>query len=397
MLLHRVPHRTTGGPTVTTTPETLLDVSDLDDEFGRPAPVQPRDGRDRPLIVPPGGGQPVAYQRASTFANVLTDQSGLTTWKVRHAVRGVASNPALVARAVAAQYGEKDLDEVIEAGLLLDGASDAAGFGTAFHRLTEPDARDRADEAPESIRADVRSYWQALDAAGLRIVATEEFVVHDGYRVAGTFDHIIELPDGLGRVVADKKTGSYKPREHAVQLAVYAGGVRYDHEGEFDAVGLLHGEKDLGQAIGKVRRSPLNVRQDLALLIHTPHGKGETILRWIRLDRGREAIERALWLREWRSASDVDLAFEDGLAVLATLPDEAPAAPEPPAPETPPVGEHEPTGAGTLTHDELLDAVANAPTTDAIAALYAANRDAWNAEVRELARARRALVEAAVV
>jgi hypothetical protein len=428
--------------------DVLLDVSDLDEEFARPAPIQPRDGRDRPLIVPRGGGEPVAYQRASTFANVLTDQSGLTTWKIRHAVRGVARNAALTAKAAAHAYGERELDVTIEEGLLLDGATDAANWGTAFHRLTEPDGRSTpVEEIPDEIRADVASYWEAIDAAGLVPVATELFVVNDEYRVAGTFDHVFALPGGAGFVVGDKKTGKLKPREHAVQLAVYAGGELYKDGGD-PLAGI--GAVDWATSIDDHRRARLNVRQDLALVAHTPHGKGRTDLVWVRLDRGREAIERALWLREWRADNTVALAWEIGLAMLAQAPDvtpgldlggplppgrssivnttgapvlvepfgegggfarsaatirheiEAERTAERPAPQAPrpagvpPVGEHE-TARGPGSREQLLHAVANASSEEEIGRLYQANRNEWDEDVRELARARRALLGNGIV
>lgn len=402
--------------------DVLLDVSDLDEEFARPAPIQPRDGRDRPLVVPRGGGEPVAYQRASTFANVLTDQSGLTTWKVRHAVRGVARNAALTAKAAAHAYGEKELDVTIEQGLLLDGATDAANWGTAFHRLTEPDGRATpVEEIPEEIRGDVASYWAAIDAAGLVPVATELFVVNDEYRVAGTFDHVFRLPDGTF-VVGDKKTGKLKPREHAVQLAVYAGGDLYRDGGD-PLAGI--GAVDWATSIDDQRRARLNVRQDLALVAHTPHAKGETRLVWVRLDRGREAISHALWLREWRADNTVALDWEAGLAMLT--PTLTPTTPH----ELVEVRRVEAFGEGTepirtaetirrqveadaaaaaqvpavdlgveaarIDKAALLDAVAHADSRERVNELFRTNRDAWDAELDELARARVALLSSGIV
>ena len=38
----------------------------------------PRDHWNRPLVVPPGGGNPVPYTRCTTFIDPLEDQYNLT-------------------------------------------------------------------------------------------------------------------------------------------------------------------------------------------------------------------------------------------------------------------------------------------------------------------------------
>ena len=55
-----------------------------------------RDRYGRPMIVPPKGGAPIAYTRATTIANSLDDASALTAWKMRMAAIGLTSRPDLL-------------------------------------------------------------------------------------------------------------------------------------------------------------------------------------------------------------------------------------------------------------------------------------------------------------
>ena len=50
----------------------------------------PRDRWGRPLITPPEGGDPVAYQRVTTFVGALEDTYHLGQWQIRMAVLGTA-------------------------------------------------------------------------------------------------------------------------------------------------------------------------------------------------------------------------------------------------------------------------------------------------------------------
>src|SRR5690606_1008152 len=57
-----------------------------------------RDRWGRPLIVPPGGGDPVAYTRVSTLAKALDDTSNLMAWKQRVTAVGLARRQDLRTR-----------------------------------------------------------------------------------------------------------------------------------------------------------------------------------------------------------------------------------------------------------------------------------------------------------
>jgi len=242
-----------------------------------------RDRWQRPLIVPPEGGKPIPYTRVSTFAGALDDAGGLVTWKARQVALGIARHEDLAAMVAGLKYGDKELDAHIETAITR--VDDKAAWGTAVHSLTEPDP---SPHIPERMAADVASYQHALTDHGLVCVESELFVVNDHLQVAGTFDGIWQHPH-LGRLMGDKKTGKIKGGPVAVQLASYAGGVRYNAD--------------------PVERHPLNVRQDVGLLFHIPKGEGKTDIYLVDLNEGRKAALAAQWVMSWRKRDDLITHF----------------------------------------------------------------------------------------
>jgi hypothetical protein len=270
----------------------------LDDPFDTPATVLPRDRYKRPIILrpwEPDGDCPEPgclitkahghYTRASTFAGYLDDGIALSTWRARHIVLSVARRPDLAARVAGMTYADPELPDLIHEALERakdDEASlQASAWGTAMHRFTEPDS---PPHVPEVLRSDVEAYADAMRRAGLVVLATEQFVVNDALRVAGTFDHLVS-PAGRSPVVLDKKTGKIRFLSQAVQLAVYATGSLYDIE---------TGE-----------RSPIHRDIDLSrgLLAHIPLGAGTCSIYPANLHRAYEAANLAARVRDARSAA----------------------------------------------------------------------------------------------
>lgn len=263
------------------------------------APVLiPRDRWMRPLIIPPNGGTPVPYVRASTMAKALDDTSNLASWKVRVAAVGLARRADLrtrLAAVIAAHQdpvggdGKRDLNKLLEEAAEAGGASVAASTGTALHSLTEAvDAGiDPADLLVDEHTADrLRQYRDATK--DLEVLRVETFVVNDEVCAAGTFDRLVRLPDGRV-VVADLKTGSHDadyPLNVATQVATYAHGMLYDPE------------------TGK--RTTLHPDLDpwVGLLIHLPaKGDGCRVYE-IDLDRGWAAArlaDKVYDVRRWRA------------------------------------------------------------------------------------------------
>lgn len=163
----------------------------------------------------------------TTVAKIPDDTYALNKWRQRQVVIGMATSPSLVTRA-AAHFDERGkIDEIAEEAMVAAKAHEAAGRGTAAHRVTE-----RIDlgldwiDTPEARL--VRQQWTAaLDHAGLDIVPelVERIVVYPDELVAGRFDRIARRRSDGALVVVDIKTGENAiryPHSTAVQLALYA-------------------------------------------------------------------------------------------------------------------------------------------------------------------------------
>lgn len=327
-----------------------------DDLFDSLTTEIPRDNRDRPLVVPVGGGKPVGYVRASTFAKTLDDAGGLVTWKARMVALGIGANEDLAAIAAGLTYGDPKLDEIIETAHDRAGGNAKANHGTAVHLYTDPGA----PAPPVRMAADVDAYNAQLALYGATVVAHDRFIVNDALGVAGTFDAILNFP-GVGNRIEDRKTGRLHALANAIQLAVYAGGVFYELDADGNPV-----------------RTPLpDLDQDTGIIAHVPAGKGECTLYGVNLNLGRAACALASEVRAWRR--------HKGLAVAL----------DPPAPKSPPKY----TARGGMVFADpmpsLEDLVTGAPDLDALYALYEANKSTWTAEHSELARARKTNLGAA--
>lgn len=262
------------------------------------APVEvPRDRWGRPLIVPPAGGEPVAYTRVSTLAKALDDTSNLTAWKLRKAAEGFVRRPDLITRlAGALANGNPDTDKASKAefnrvcreATEAASASSGASSGTGLHALTE--AIDRG-EWPEFVPAAdeprLRAYAEATQ--GYTALDAETFVVNDEVTSAGTFDRLWLCPDGRARV-GDLKSGKWDaqyPLGVATQVAIYTHGLRYDPA--TGQRGELHPDLDLSTG----------------LLIHMPPAGGCTVIP-LDLTRGWRAARAAHFVhhsaRRWKAA-----------------------------------------------------------------------------------------------
>ncbi len=227
----------------------------------------PRDRWQRPLVLPLyGDGEPQPYQRVSTLAKLLDDQSALMAWKARKTVEGLVRRPDLLTRAAGAMATgdpdhdwptKKELNAVVREATEAAGSSRGSSAGTGLHALTE--AIDRGTEplfVPEADRPRLDAYRAAM--AGYEALDVETFIVNDFVRAAGTFDRLLMCPDGRVRI-ADLKTGKSEadyPTATTIQIATYANGKRYD-----PATGA---------------RSPIHPDLDTAvgLLVHMPPSGG---------------------------------------------------------------------------------------------------------------------------
>ena len=252
----------------------------------RPEPKRDRWGR----YLVDGEG----YQRATTFAKMVADTTGLSKWQQRMVALGLAQRPDLLALAASAAEDKRRLDGVCKDALDAAAAGAGANTGTALHSFSEQVDMGLPVAIPAPWDADIAAYSAALTEAGvtMELEHIEQVVILDTLKVAGTFDRVVTV-DGR-RYVADLKTGrdlSYSWGEIAVQLALYANA---------DAI--------LDTETGERRPMP-EVDRERALVIHLPAGTATCTLHWVDISAGWEMVETIARVRSWRKRKDLATPF----------------------------------------------------------------------------------------
>jgi hypothetical protein len=309
--------------------------------------VRREKGSTRPMILRPGKTKEEPYLRASEVAKLVEDKYGLNIWQQDRLAYMVATNESLrqewasvdVEEKGQAFWDRKNLRErtirAYTAGKSYDRA--AASKGTRFHSITDKSDQGALFDLDEDYADDLDVYKHALEKAGMRVIASERFVVNDDLGIAGSFDKLIDAselitPDGTqaGPYIADLKTGKVKGKEldFGMQMAVYANSVYYDN-----------GE-----------RTPFDVNKQWGLIIHLPLGSNQVELLWVNLQQCFEVVKAAIVVKELRAPKLVSAMVIPG-----------------------------PT---------LADKIASAPTKRALVMLYKANTSEWNDELSELAQKR---------
>lgn len=258
-----------------------------------------RDRYGRPLLVPPHGGGKIPYQRVSTLAKILDDQTALMSWKQRKTAEGLVRRPDLATRIAGALANgdpdtdyqtKRDLNQACEQAMEAAGASRGSSAGTGLHALTE--ALDRGNVplfVPDGVQPRLDAYAAAMD--GYEVLDIETFIVNDHVGAAGTFDRLVRNK-ATGRVrVADLKTGKSEadyPLATTIQIATYAYGCRYDVA--TDERSVLHPDLDVSTG----------------LLIHLPPSGGCEVHE-LDLLKGWDAAKVAAEVREIRKLKRYDL------------------------------------------------------------------------------------------
>lgn len=254
-----------------------------------PAAEPARDRWGRPLVVPPGGGPAVAYQRVTTYISCLDDRWALEAWKRRQVAVGLADRPDLLLAVTAHRDDKRRVDRLCDDAMEAARSSAGATIGTAVHALTQlVDRGQPLPVVPDGARGDLDAYQAATRP--LEVVAIEQFGVLDGLRVAGTWDRVVEYAGR--RVVADVKTGadlSYSWREIAMQVALYSRCQAYD--------------------VATGARSDTGVDRRNGLVIHLPAGQGRCDLHWLPLEAGWEGVQLARAVRDWRRRKGLAVPF----------------------------------------------------------------------------------------
>lgn len=248
-----------------------------------------------PSPTPGTGKVHDTFTRVTTGAHALDETTGLDKWKMRNVVLGIHQKPELLDDIDL--YDEpwavtKTINSVADKASEVAGASEAAERGTAIHAWTEAVERDGMDVAdvPAEFKPYVVAYLEALEAAGIESVPEliERIVWHKSTGWVGTFDRVYRLADGT-RVIGDVKTSKslrFGYLGFAMQLAVYAGAdamLKVDGSGwePMPAVGDVYG-----------------------VIAHLPsNNPGHCELVTLDLEAGRQAIELAERVREYRSAA----------------------------------------------------------------------------------------------
>jgi hypothetical protein len=237
-----------------------------DDITNTPAETR-RDRWGRYLIVPPTGGKPVGYTRATTVAKALDDTSSLMAWGERMTAIGLSDRPDLLAQVHEARNDKTALNRLCERAKEAGGATVRRDLGIALHSMLEQSFNDPSYEPPAAHKADVEAVHAQLAAAGLEVVAgmTERVVVLDEHTIAGTFDLMLRVISTGELLIGDIKTGSsveYGALGFCVQLSLYAHADSLYVQGE-----AADGSQD--------QREPMpTVSKQHAVIIHVEPGSG---------------------------------------------------------------------------------------------------------------------------
>jgi hypothetical protein len=259
-------------------------------------------------IIVQDDGQTIECYSPSALPSYLGGGFSAPTWSARCAAKGAGLRPDLAVMAapldIAADKHELDaiVAQLEEAG----GRSAAANRGTAMHSAIRRLLRGLEPEMPDECQADIDAIRAVLDEWGIVLVdgMDEVQLFTPPLPGCGQADAIVTSTKvGPGRIVADAKTGSFKPLDAAIQMSVYA---HATHTCQLvdDAVQLTELDEPF--------------RADIGLVLHAPYGKGQARIIAVDLIEG------------WRLAQLAVAAhretLDSGRVVIKDLPPSAPTA-----------------------------------------------------------------------
>jgi hypothetical protein len=268
-----------------------------------PDPIR-RDQYGRYKVLPLKGKKPVGYSRATTIAKALDDTSNLAAWGKRMTALGLAVRPDLLAMVQTTDAADKKaLDRLCESASEAGGATARRDLGTALHKMFEQSCVTPGYKPPATYAADITAIHQTLREAGLQVVdeCSELMVVIDKHQIAGMADLIVERISDGELFIADLKTGSsvaYGALGWAIQLSIYANADNVYIQGA-----AVDGSEDL--------RAPMPlVNKQQAFIIHCEPESGSCDLHTLNIERGFQALECAMEVREWRKARQLLVPFK---------------------------------------------------------------------------------------
>jgi hypothetical protein len=322
-----------------------------------PDPIR-RDQYGRYKVLAPNGKKPVGYTRATTVAKALDDTSNLAAWGKRMTALGLASRPDLLAMIQTTDATDKKaLDRLCESASEAGGATARRDLGTALHKMFEQSCVTPGYKPPATYQADITAIHQALREAGLQVVdeCSELMVVIDKHQIAGMADLIVERISDGELFIADLKTGSsvqYGALGWAIQLSIYANADNIYIQGA-----AVDGSEDL--------RAPMPlVNKQQAFIIHCEPESGSCDLHTLNIERGFQALECAMEVREWRKARQLLVLFKGagGVESGVVVAHDGPAASTDGLPDAVSTATGSSDGVGEVTASSVEQIAATSPT-----------------------------------
>jgi hypothetical protein len=322
-----------------------------------PDPIR-RDQYGRYKVLPLKGKKPVGYTRATTVAKALDDTSNLAAWGKRMTALGLASRPDLLAMIQTTDATDKKaLDRLCESASEAGGATARRDLGTALHKMFEQSCVTPGYKPPATYQADITAIHQALREAGLQVVdeCSELMVVIDKHQIAGMADLIVERISDGELFIADLKTGSsvqYGALGWAIQLSIYANADNIYIQGA-----AVDGSEDL--------RAPMPlVNKQQAFIIHCEPESGSCDLHTLNIERGFQALECAMEVREWRKARQLLVLFKGagGVESGVVVAHDGPAASTDGLPDAVSTATGSSDGVGEVTASSVEQIAATSPT-----------------------------------
>lgn len=256
-----------------------------------------RDRYGRPLLPDPETGEIKGWTRPTTIASELADLKGLETWKHRKIAYGIGQREDLFAMAASTSstYKAEDkeiLDTVIGTALTVAEDKAAANKGTAIHRFTERADLGEQVCVPEKWELDVEAYLTEKKRCGIEVVEnwTERILIIPDVDAAGTCDRLLKASGWSKPRIGDVKTGrdvSKSIYEYALQLAIYAHACYWYDPKE------------------KTYHDMPEVDLERAMIIHIPIESGTCQFVEVDIAAGWEAVQHAVWARNWRKRKDL--------------------------------------------------------------------------------------------
>jgi hypothetical protein len=257
------------------------------------------------------------WSGASAWGKRIEDNTALSAWRAREAVRGVALDDQL-RQAVLLADGKDELDDLVERALTAAGANAARDRGTEMHRITELSDLGRLARLTPDMLAVSDRWRRALEAAGIELLDghVEGVVLVPGMNVCGTFDRLARWRGET--VVLDLKTGASKlryPHSMAVQLALLA-------NAEWITVG--DGERNDDRTTWTEFRplADLGVSRTVGLIVAMPSDGDDAEVHALDLEQGWQAARLAHEAKQWTASKPATLVATVTLTPAIPIPDD---------------------------------------------------------------------------